>query len=316
MVSFRLISVFPCFVFLFLFGACTDAPPEPKAAVKRDITVAKAVLKTSGILRFEGLPTERISATEILIVSALSDAARERLLRQRELFENKITGRVKKPAEVSGIEGISPMDAMQLEASLAGLPEQFPPIRVEDVDLGNNRQQRYQSSSALFKEYQYLFASIKWNNIERGLAFIANKITADNQALVVGVNGLDDETFQQAEITLSWLKAVQQHYNSYVDLAQAYVDAKNRFLQAQAVASTPAEPTDWDAYVAMYANALIMDTSEHLLGAAFTETDGSFEVEGHGIVIVRVELGLASVYFVLDSDKEERVHIEQLQQTS
>ena len=42
----------------------------------------------------------------------------------------------------------------------------------------------------------------------------------------------------------------------------------------------------------MYANALIMDTSEHLLGAAFTAEDGSFEVKGHGIVIVRVELGL------------------------
>jgi len=207
------------------------------------------------------------------------------------------------------------MDAMPLEASLARLPEQFPPIRFEDVDLGNNRQQKYQSSSALFKEYQYQFASIKWDNIERGLAFIANKITADNQALVVGVNGLDAEAFQQTEITLNWLKAVQQHYNSYVELAQAYVDAKNRFLQLPAAASPTAEPTDWDTYVAMYANTLIMDSSEHLLGAALAEEDGSFAVEGHGIVIVRVELGLASVYFVLDSDEEERVRIEELQQS-
>jgi hypothetical protein len=300
---------------LFLLGACSDAPPEPAAAVKSAVVAPKSVQKTSGILRFDGLSPESISASEVLVVSALSDVARERIVRQRELFEFKITGRVENPDAVSAIEGMSPVDAMKLEASLGTLRAQFPPIRVEDVDLGNNRLRKYQSDSALFKEYKYLFASIKWDNLERGLTFIGDKMTADNKALVARSNGLDDEGFQQIDVTLDWLKAVQQHYNSYVELAKENVAAKNRYLKAQADgASTPAEPTDWDTYVAWYANDLIMDTSENLLGAAFVAEDGSFEVEGRGLVIVRVELGVVSAYFLPGSEKETRVFIEDLQQ--
>ena len=312
---FRLFSLSSVFVSLFFLGACSDAPSKPTAAVKRDVTVAKAVLKTSGILRFDGLPPESISAVEVLIVSALSDVARGRLMRQRELFENKITGRVEDSVGVSAIEGMSPVDAMKLEASMGTLRAQFPAVRVEDVDLGNNRLRKYQSDAVLFKEYKYLFASIKWGNVERGLKFIADKMTADSKALIARSSGVDDEAFQQIDVTLDWLKAVQQHYNSYIVLAEESVEAKNRYLQAQAaVASTPAEPTSWDGYVAWHANNLIMDTSENLLGAAFAEEDGSFEVEGQGIVIVRVQLGVVSAYFLPGSEHEKRVLVEDLQQ--
>tara|TARA_B110000093_G_scaffold86941_1_gene94097 strand:+ start:2652 stop:3599 length:948 start_codon:yes stop_codon:yes gene_type:complete len=312
---FRLFSLSSVFVSLFFLGACSDAPSKPTAAVKRDVTVAKAVLKTSGILRFDGLPGESISAAEVLVVSVLSDVARERILRQRELFENKITGRVEDLAGVSSIEGMSPVDAMKLEASLGALRSQFPSVRVEDVDLGNNRLRKYQSDVALFKEYEYLFASIEWDNVERGLEFIADKMTADSKALVARSSGMDDDALQQSDVTLDWLRAVQQHYNSYVVLAQESVEAKNRYLHAQAaVASTPAEPTDWDGYVAWHAHNLIMDISENLLGTAFAEEDGSFEVEGQGIVIVRVQLGVVSAYFLPGSEHEKRVLVEDLQQ--
>ena len=312
---FRLFSLSSVFVSLFFLGACSDAPSKPTAAVKRDVTVAKAVLKTSGILRFDGLPGESISAAEVLVVSVLSDVARERILRQRELFENKITGRVEDLAGVSSIEGMSPVDAMKLEASLGALRSQFPSVRVEDVDLGNNRLRKYQSDVALFKEYEYLFASIEWDNVERGLEFIADKMTADSKALVARSSGMDDDALQQSDVTLDWLRAVQQHYNSYVVLAQESVEAKNRYLHAQAaVASTPAEPTDWDGYVAWHAHNLIMDVSENLLGTAFAEEDGSFEVEGQGIVIVRVQLGVVSAYFLPGSEHEKRVLVEDLQQ--
>ena len=312
---FRLFSLSSVFVSLFFLGACSDAPSKPTAAVRRDVTVAKAVLKTSGILRFDGLPGESISAAEVLVVSVLSDVARERILRQRELFENRITGRVEDLAGVSSIEGMSPVDAMKLEASLGALRSQFPSVRVEDVDLGNNRLRKYQSDVALFKEYEYLFASIEWDNVERGLEFIADKMTADSKALVARSSGMDDDALQQSDVTLDWLRAVQQHYNSYVVLAQESVEAKNRYLHAQAaVASTPAEPTDWDGYVAWHAHNLIMDISENLLGTAFAEEDGSFEVEGQGIVIVRVELGTVSAYFLPGSEHEKRVLVEDLQQ--
>lgn len=313
--SFRVLSLSSAVVALFLLGACSDAPHESAAAAKPKVVAPKTVLKTSGVLRFDGLPPESISAAEVLIVSALSDVARERIMRQRELFEFKITGRVENPDAVSAIEGMSPVDAMKLDALLGTLRSEFPPILVEDIDLGNNRLRKYQSDLELFKEYQYLFASLKWDNLERGLTFIADKMKADNKTFAARADGADDEAYQQIEVTLNWLKAVLQHYNGYVELAQESVAAKNRYLQAQATSAvTPTEPTDWDGYVARYANSLIIDTSEHLLGTAFAAEDGSFKVEGQGIVIVRVELGVVSAYFLPGSEDEKRVLVEDLQQ--
>ena len=306
------------FVSLFVVAACSDVPSTPVAAAKpaaAEVAELESKLKTSGVLRFDGLPPESISAAEVLIVSSLSDEARQRLLRQRELFEYKITGRVEAVAVGSAVADVLPADGVKLEASIAQLPAKFPPVRVEDFDLGNNRLRKFQSDPALSKEYQHLFASIKWDNLERGLTFIAEKIETDNKGLVAQSAKADDAGYQQASVTLKWLKSVQQHYNAYVALAKDYFDAKNRCLKAQAGAqSTPAEPTDWDAYVAMYGNTLIMDTSEHLQGAAFAAEDGSFEVEGHGVVIVRVELGVVSAYFLPDSEKEQRVRVENLKQ--
>lgn len=309
------------FVGLCLLAACSDTPshsvPAAKPAAKPAAEAAEPepVLKTSGVLRFDGLPPESISAAEVLIVSSLSDEARQRLLRQRELFEYKITGRVEAVVGASAIADVLPADGVTLEAGIAQLPAKFPPVRVADVDLGNNRLRKFQSDPALFKEYKYLFGSIKWDNMERGLTFISEKIETDNKGLVAQSAKADDAGYQQASVTLKWLKSVQQHYNAYVVLAKDYFDARNRYLQAQAVAqSKPAEPTDWDAYVAWYANTLIMDASEHLLGAAFAAEDGSFEVEGHGIVLVRVELGVVSAYFLPGSEKEQRVRVENLQQ--
>ena len=315
----RLFAVSSVLLSLFAVVGCSDAPSEPKVVVDPPVAeVPEPVSKTSGVLRFDGLPPESISATEVLILSELSDEARQRLLRQRELFEYKITGRVEAVVGASVIAEVLPADGVTLEASIAQLLTQFPSVRVADVDMGKNRLRKFQSDPALFKEYKYLFGSIKWDNLERGLTFVAEKIETDNQALVAkgeAAEGPDDVGYQQALVTLDWLKSVQQHYNAYVVLAKDYVAAKNRYLQAQAVAqSTPAEPTDWDAYVAWYANTLIMDTSEHLLGAAFAAEDGSFEVEGHGIVLVRVELGVVSAYFLPGSEAEQRVRIENLKQ--
>ena len=90
------------------------------------------------------------------------------------------------------------MDAVQLEAAMSALGGQFPPIRVEDVDLGNNRLRKFQSDPELFKEYQYLFASINWDNLERGLTFIADKMKGDNKALIKESNEVDEEGYRQA----------------------------------------------------------------------------------------------------------------------
>jgi len=313
----RLLFVSSAFVSLFLFTACSDQPSGPVAAPKPTAPgteVAKPVAKTAGVLTFDGLPPESISGAEVIVVSELSDDAMKRLLRQRELFEYKITGRTEGGPAVSALPEVAPADAVKLEAALRALRERFPEVLVMDVDLGNNRLRKYQSDGELYKEYQYLFSSLTWENLERGLKFISEKIEANGREIEVVGEEVEGDGYRQAEANMAWLRSLREHFNAYVSLGHDYFDAKNRYVQSQAVGQAVTEPTDWDAYAAIYGNMLIMDTSEHILGSGFAAEDGSFEVEGHGTVIVRVELGVVSAYFLPGSDNEDRVRIDGLRQ--
>jgi hypothetical protein len=310
---FRLLILPVAFVFLFVLSACSDAPSEPVVVDRPEVKKPELSLKTTGVVHLDGLPPESVSAVEVLVVSELSEVARERLLRQRELFEYKITGRVEVTPGQSPIPGVSVADAVALNASLQALRAKFPPVRTDDVEMKDGRLRKFQSNWDLFEAYRHLFKSVRWDNMERGLTFISDKIDTDNRALIASSREADEAGFEEATTTLKWLKAVQQHFNAYVDLGHVYVDAQNRYRRTQATAA-PAEPTDWDTFIDRYAAMLIIDTASNLVGAAFVDEDGSFEVEGHGIVIVRVELGVVSAYFLPSLEQEQRVRIENLQQ--
>ena len=100
---------------------------------------------TKGVLRYDGLPPSSVEIVEVLIVEKLSAIARERIERQRVLFEYKMTNRTEPPAQVSALAGVSAADGIQLLASLEKLPEAFPAVLVNDIDMGNNRLQKFQS---------------------------------------------------------------------------------------------------------------------------------------------------------------------------
>ncbi|CAA6677519.1 Unannotated [Lentimonas sp. CC4] len=306
----RLLYVSSAFVSLFLFAACSDTPSKPVAAPK-PAAAAKSVAKTAGVLKLDGLPPESVSAAEVIIVSELSADARKRISRQRELFEYKITGQTEGGAAVSAIPDVAPADAVKLDAAMRALKGQFPAVLVMDVDLGNNRLRKFQSDSGLHQEYKYLFSSLKWDNLERGLKFISEKMETSNQEILAAGEKADDDGYRQAEANIAWLKSVRSYFAEYFALATDYHEAKDRYIDAQTVDQ---DPTDWDTYAAMYAHMLIMDTSEHILGSGFAAEDGSFEVKGHGIMIVRVELGVVSAYFLPGSGTEERVRIDDLRQ--
>ena len=152
-------------VLLFAATSCSDNSSAPQAVQSTE--PAATVLMTSGVLHLKGLPLEGITAKEVIVVENLDAEGRKRILRQRELFESKITGKVVAVEEVSSMAGVLPADATELEAAMAALRSQFPPALVVDVDLGNNRLRKYQSDAALFKAYQYLFKSLNWDNLER-----------------------------------------------------------------------------------------------------------------------------------------------------
>lgn len=318
MMFLRLFAVFFVCISCLAFVGCSDAPSKAEVVAEPVVEAApEPVAKTTGVLHYDGLPPGSVAVAEVLIVEKLSDAGRERIERQRELLENKITGRAEQTSETSALADVSATDAAHLVGTFNQLSTEFPPVLIKDIDLGNNRLRKYQSDRELHKEYQYLFRSVQWDNFERGLKFIAEKIQADNQALVKQADALEseDDRYQQIRVTLDWLESIRAQYNGYVKLATDYFEAKNRYIQAQVAAqSASAEPQDWDAYAVAYANLLVMDTAGFLLGAAFAAEDGSFEVEGHGIVVVRAELAGTSAYFIPGSEKEKRVWIENLQQ--
>ena len=226
----RLLFVSSALISLFVFTACSDAPSEPVAAPKPLVEKAKPVSKTVGVLKFDGLPPDSVTAAEVLIVSDLSDDARKRLLRQRELFEYKITGRTEGGPAVSAIPDVAPADAMALDAKMRALRGEFPEVLVMDVDLGNNRLRKFQSDRELHKEYKYLFSSLKWDNLERGLQFLREKMETNNRDILAAGEQADDIGYRQAEADITWLKSVQAYFGKYLALANDYSAAKDRYI--------------------------------------------------------------------------------------
>lgn len=317
MIALRFFAVACVCVSCLALVGCSDAPSKVEVVAESSVEAApESVAKSTGVLHYDGLPPGSVTVAEVLIVEKLSDAGRARLERQRELFEYKITGRVEQAAETSVLAGVSAADATNLVERFNQLSAEFPPVLVQDVDVGNHRLKKYQSDRERHKAYQYLFGALQWDNFERGLKFIAEKFEEDERALVAQANSLEmeDDHYAQVRVTLDWLKSVQVYYNAYVQLATDTFEARNRYLQAQATAQSVAEPTDWNTYAAVYGSMLIIDTSEYLEGAAMVADDGSFEVEGHGLLIVRLELEGVSVYFLPTSENEVRVRVEDLTQ--
>jgi len=111
---------------------------------------------------------------------------------------------------------------------------------------------------------------------------------------------------KQAEITLQWLKVLQAHLNDYLSMGNAHVEAINRFSQQKAV---PRART-WEDYLAIYSTQMIIDVSKNIEDSTFLSEDGSFAVKGEGLLIVRIEYGPRSVYFIPEDPSETRVTVD------
>lgn len=294
----------------FSVVACSDqsAPAEPVVAAP---VPAVPVAMTAGVVSFDGVPEEGVTTREVLIVSKLDPTTREHLLRQRVLFEYKILGEVEPVAEESStLPNILAEDATPLQAEMSKLRAGFPAIIKESVQQKGGRSKNFQSSLALYQSYEKSFKAIGWGDFDQSLQAISDKISSDNEAIMTRSKHANPDTFEQLRLTLDWLNQVNAHLRSYVALANKYIEAGNKYIELR-VAGEEAEPepTDWDGFVARYSHALIVEIDGSSDGEGTIQEDGSFEVVGQGTLVVRVEYGPVSAYFLPGESSEKRVTV-------
>ncbi|MGJ8639299.1 MAG: hypothetical protein ACSHYA_07880 [Opitutaceae bacterium] len=301
----RLYSIALCIISLFV-ASCSDSgsPAETAAPAVEPVGPVK---KTLGVLELQGIPLDSATGYEVIVVSELEPEGRARIQRQRELFEQKLSGAPAVESNEDALD-ISPADYTRLNAKLLELKKSFPEVLRMDVDAGEGRLRGFSSDSRMHDEYAYLFKSITLENLERGLNFINEKYEADGEALVEKVEKLEDDAYKREKITLMWLRKVAEHLTAHLELGKELGAA-----MATVESGVFSEPQDWSGYVAYFRNALIMDVSLNGVGSAMLESPGAFEVEGHGELIVRVEFGADSAFFIISPD-EKRVLVKDLQQ--
>ena len=133
----------PIGVMCLFMAACSEPKPAPDASAPKEPT--RSVTMTSGVIHFDGVPEEGITLKEVIIVSKLDSEAQERLERQRQLFEYKITGNnpEQRLASVYGAD-LSLEDTTQLVASI----EELKQLKLEQITIETKRYQlrRYYSA--------------------------------------------------------------------------------------------------------------------------------------------------------------------------
>lgn len=280
-------------------SATSEAAAQPKGPV--------AV--TSGRVNLVDLPTEGKTAIEVIIVSTLEPETARKVNRQRALYEKMLLG---EPEETLDDITLPDEQLAPYQARLDALKLQFPSIISKELNTGGGRMVNFSSDAALHKDYAYLFNAVTLKNFERALPVLKDKIEATNKDLVEKGNLAEGDALYQAQINVEWVAALAKLFGEYIQLGNEFMAVEAEYLKTYLTAHGN-EPLNWKDFSAYYRATLFAQVAQHSQGAALADADGNFEVEGQGMLIVRVEYGLDSVYFIID-ETEQRVKVDGLRE--
>lgn len=301
----------------FFLAGCGDNHTRTDRTESGQAAPEETLLKTSGRVVFEGIPTDGLTAREVIVLESLEPEAKERVLRQRQLFEYRASGQNPEleEAERRAQLEISPEKRRELDRRLIDLRIQFPEplmldVRIDEEGVDDDRIRKVSSDFALHEEYQELFRAIRLENLKRGVDFIADKLKKDGTAWSDRQTDEDPFAAKKASATVQWINAVVQHLNAYVALGNNYIAAQKE--HAAQLADDATKLFTWEEYVDRFGQQLIIDISKEELAAAKIGEDGSFEVDAQGDLLVRLEYGYRSAYCLVDDPAEQRVSVADL----
>jgi hypothetical protein len=301
-----------------LLGGCSENTDKTDAVESAQSHSKETPFKTTGQVVFEGIPDDGVTSREVIVIDALEPEGRERIQRQRQLFEYKTTGRNPEleEAERMAAGNLLPEESREFDRQLVDLRAGFPELltldaRIKEDGVDDDRIRKLTSDSALHKEYQELFRAIRWENLKRGVEFIEVKIKTDGKEWSEKQYVTDDLGSKKASVTLNWINMLAEHLTAYVTLGNKRIRAVNDLATQSAEIST--KILTWEDYVDYFRDQLIIDISKEELASATLEADGTFKVDGQGDLLIRLEYGFRSAYFLVGDSKENRVSVIDLQ---
>lgn len=299
------------------FAGCSEDAARTESGSSVEPAPKETTAWTAGRIVFEGIPKEGVTGREVIVIEGLEPAAKERLRRQRQLFEYKATGRNPEQADAERMAqaDLPEQEARDFDGRWGELTSQFPEVltvdlRIEEEGVDDDRIRKISSDFDLHKEYKELFRAIRWDNMKRAVEFIGAKLDTDGKAWAEKQYAEDAYEAEKAKVTLNWMTAVTEHLNAHVALANERIHGRN--AHAQKVAEMATKAVTWEDYVDRHASQLIVDISKSELASATVEEEGTFEVDAQGDLLLRVEYGFRSAYFLIGDPAENRVSVADL----
>lgn len=297
-------------VTLILLGCGKEPPPAPSAPppppAPKKITTGKVELLDAP----EGVEP----LVEVISVGFIPNRVFEMVTRQQQALDAWLNPQSSTQTGAGNI--MSQQDADRVTASINALQSKVPERTTSNVYNDAGEPQPYVSRESLRERYSSLVARLNVANFAETLNEISQKMRDDHE-LLQKLAAQPGPEGAQAQADINWLAAFSQYMQQYQGLVAQYDEARrkevlrqNQEIEAMQKMATPEE--EFKRVQAEVASTIQVELYKNSDGASYAKEDGSFQVEGHGKLVVRTILDGYSLFFVQDGPGGEHIEFTDL----
>lgn len=271
-------------------------PPKPQAA-------------TIGKLELVDLPDRVEPVIEVICVAFVPNRVYEMVTRQQQGLDAYLHPETDETADASAV--VSAEDNEKITAQIKQLQKQYP-ARVTTEFYGDNGEPKnFTSRESLYQRYIPLFSAVKVSDLVNSLNAISAQMREDHETLKKLAEKPGEEGIQ-ARADIRWLAALNEYFMNYQSVIDVYDTARRNQVMlsaqaAQAQAQMASPEKTWERLQAELSPDIEIELYKTALETAYTEDDGSFQVPGHGKLIVRAMMDGYSLFFIEDGPGADHI---------
>ena len=309
----RMLAAVYCLVFAFYWAACSEPSKPASQAPEQPPEAAEVKVSWMGRVLFEGIPMEGATLKEAIVVSEIDPDTRAKLEHQRALFEAKINPPAVTPVSLKNVGLLSKNDAAELGAKLLEMRKSYPQMLVEEKNIGNGRMSQFRSDSELFYGFAAKFKEMTLDNMTPIIESIDEAIQVAGKRIVESSEGRGGQARLQADTDLAWLGQLHEYLRTYLPLTKEVNMAMQRHAETQGASLADTDLPSWEGFAQRHSATLLSEVYSKGLDESEIGDDGRFTVSAEGELVIRVEYGLYSAYFLPESANESRVQVVDLE---
>ncbi|WP_309399647.1 hypothetical protein [Cerasicoccus maritimus] len=312
-------------IFAFLAVGCGKQEPAAQTSAKVSAADSSKLhastdapqAVTTGAVRLQGMPGNIEPVVEVISIDPIPNKIVELITNQQNLLQAYLTPpktSMKQPSDI-----VSAEDYQKITEQINALRQQYPAPVESEFYNDSGEPEMFTSRESLHKRYIPLFRAISVETMVPSINDISNQMRMDHATLEKLADQPGNEGLQ-ARADINWLASLSRNFQQYQSVTRAYDLARRKqaTLNTQTTGQTTFQSPimAWKYFQQQTAPNIELEIGRTAAHTIYAEDDGSFEVEGHGKMIVRATLDGNSVFFIQDGPGAEHLKFSNLEQTT